>query len=89
MVLILCNGCPEKNLITFSPISQNKQKLDSSSQVDPLDINSSTLPFCGVWQQDVDMNIKVRRKEEYFYSLPPLCVFVSLATCDLAASVAG
>lgn len=28
ILLILCNGCPEKNLISSSPIRENKQKPD-------------------------------------------------------------
>lgn len=63
IVLISCNGCPEKNLITFFPVGQNKQKLDSSSQVDPLYNNTSTVPFCDVWLKGVNRKIKKERKE--------------------------
>lgn len=74
IVLILCNGCPEKNRITFFPLSVRTNR--SCSQVDLLCINTTALPFCDVCSKGVD--IKEGREKYGMRSISvnfPFCVF--------------
>lgn len=63
----------------FPPIGQNKHRPDSSSQVELLHINTSTVPFCVIWLNCIDVNVKEgRRERNMMRSIAIICVFLSV-----------